>query len=104
MNKDSSIFLAGHKGLVGSSVLDNLKSQGFKKIITIDKKKIDLRDYHKLLKYFKNRNIDYMIMAAARAGGILANSKFQKDFFFENIEIQNNLLKLALKKKIKRTI
>ena len=104
MNKDSSIFLAGHKGLVGSSVLDNLKSQGFKKIITIDKKKIDLRDYNKLLKYFKNRNIDYMIMAAARAGGILANSKFQKDFFFENIEIQNNLLKLALKKKIKRTI
>ena len=104
MKKDSSIFLAGHKGLVGSSVLNNLKSQGFKKIITIDKKKIDLRDYDKLLSYFKNRNIDYMIMAAARAGGILANNKFQKDFFFENIEIQNNLLKLALKKKIKRTI
>jgi GDP-L-fucose synthase len=104
MNKDSSIFLAGHKGLVGSSVLNDLKSQGFKKIITIDKKKVDLRDYDKILNYFKNRNIDYMIMAAARAGGILANSKFQKDFFFENIEIQNNLLKLALKKKIKRTI
>ena len=104
MNKNSLIFLAGHKGLVGSSVLNNLKNQGFKKIITIDKKTIDLRDYNKLSNYFKNRNIDYMIMAAARAGGILANSKFQKDFFFENIEIQNNLLKLALKKKIKRTI
>ena len=104
MNKNSSIFLAGHKGLVGSAVLDKLRKQGFKKIIVIDKKKIDLRDYKKLSKYFKNKNIDYMIMAAARAGGILANSKFQKDFFFENIEIQNNLLKLALQKKIKRTI
>jgi GDP-L-fucose synthase len=104
MNKNSSIFLAGHKGLVGSAVLDKLRKQGFKKIIVIDKKKVDLRDYKKLSKYFKNKNIDYMIMAAARAGGILANSKFQKDFFFENIEIQNNLLKLALQKKIKRTI
>ena len=104
MNKNSSIFLAGHKGLVGSAVLDKLRKQGFKKIIVIDKKKIDLRDYKKLSKYFKNKNIDYMIMAAARVGGILANSKFQKDFFFENIEIQNNLLKLALQKKIKRTI
>ena len=104
MNKNSSIFLAGHKGLVGSEVLNLLKSKGYKKIIVIDKKKIDLRNYEKLSKYFKNKNIDYLVMAAARAGGILANSKFQKDFFLENIEIQNNLLKLALNKKIKRTI
>ena len=68
------------------------------------KKKIDLRDYKKLLKHFEKKKIDYMIMAAARAGGILANSKFQKNFFLENIEIQNSLLKLALEKKIKRTI
>ncbi len=104
MNKNSSIFLAGHKGLVGSAVLRKLKKTGFKKIITLDKKKIDLRDYNKLWKYFKNKKIDYMIMAAARAGGIMANMTYQKDFFFENIEIQNNLLKLAFKKKIRRTI
>ena len=98
MNRNSIIFLAGHNGLVGSAVLRSLKTQGFKKIITINRKSIDLRDYNKLSRYFKNKKIDYMIMAAAKAGGILANSKFQKDFFFENIEIQNNLLKLALKK------
>ena len=50
------------------------------------------------MKYFKNKKIDYMIMAAARAGGIIANSSNQRDFFFDNIEIQNSLLKLAQKK------
>ena len=104
MDKGSSIFLAGHKGLVGSAVHKKLISKGYKKIITLDKKKVDLRNYDNLLKYFKSIKIDYMIMAAARAGGIMANMTFQKDFFFENIEIQNNLLKLAMKKNVKRTI
>ena len=104
MKKNDCIFIAGHKGLVGSSVLSLLKKKGFRKIITIDKKKLDLRDSKKVLKYFKKKKIDYMVMAAARAGGIMANSNNQKDFFLENIEIQNSLLKLSLKKKIKRTI
>ena len=104
MNKNDTIFIAGHKGLVGSSVLKSLKSKGFKKIITIDRKKLDLRDYKKVEIFFKKKRIDYMVMAAAKAGGIIANSTNQKDFFLENIEIQNSLLKFALKKKIKRTI
>ena len=99
MNKNDHIFIAGHKGLVGSSVLKLLKEKGFKNLITIEKKKIDLRDTKKLFKFFENKKIDYMIMSAARAGGIIANSSNQKDFFLENIEIQNSLLKLALKKK-----
>ena len=97
MNKNDHIFIAGHKGLVGSSVLKLLKEKGFKNLITIEKK-IDLRDTKKLFKFFENKKIDYMIMSAARAGGIIANSSNQKDFFLENIEIQNSLLKLALKK------
>ena len=104
MNKKDTIFIAGHKGLVGSSVLSSLKKRGFKKIITVDRKKLDLRDYKKVEIFFKKKKIDYMVMAAAKAGGIIANSRNQKDFFIENIEIQNSLLKLALKKKIKRTI
>ena len=104
MKKNESIFIAGHKGLVGSAVLENLKKTGFKNIITVDRKKLDLRNYNLVDKFFRNKKIDYMIMAAARAGGILANSNFQKDFFFENIEVQNSLLKLVLKKKVKRTI
>tara|TARA_B100001741_G_C16538235_1_gene593040 strand:+ start:181 stop:1128 length:948 start_codon:yes stop_codon:yes gene_type:complete len=104
MNKNDTIFIAGHKGLVGSSVLSLLKKKGFKKIIYIDRKKLDLRDYKKVEIFFKKKKVDYMVMAAAKAGGIIANSSNQKDFFLENIEIQNSLLKLALKKKIKRTI
>ena len=104
MKKTDKIFIAGHNGLVGNSVLVDLKKKGFKNLILVDRKKLDLRNSTKVIKYFKNKKIDYMIMAAARAGGIIANSYNQKDFFLENIEIQNSLLKLALKKKIKRTI
>ena len=104
MKKKSYIFLAGHKGLVGSSLLNLLKRKGYKNIITIDKKKLNLRDYKKVKKFFKNKKVEYLIMAAARAGGIIANSTNQKDFFIENVEIQNSLLQLALDKKVKRTI
>ena len=104
MNKSDNIFIAGHKGLVGNAVYKLLKKQGFKNLITIDRKKIDLRNSVLLDNFFKNKNIDYMVMAAARAGGIIANSSNQKDFFLDNIEIQKSLLKLAQKKKIKRTI
>ena len=104
MKKSDNIFIAGHKGLVGNAVFKLLKYKGYKNLITIDRKKIDLKDSYKLDNFFKNKKIDYMVMAGAKAGGIIANSSNQKDFFLENIEIQNSLLKLALKKKIKRTI
>mgnify|MGYP005991012391 FL=1 len=104
MKKSDNIFIAGHKGLVGNAVYDLLKKKGFKNLITVDRKKIDLRNSALVENFFKNKNIDYMVMAAAKAGGIIANSSNQKDFFLDNIEIQNSLLKLALKKKIKRTI
>ena len=104
MNKSDAIFVAGHKGLVGSAVINKLKKDGFKNLLIVEKKKLDLRNFDKVNRFFKNKKIDYMVMAAARAGGIIANSSNQKDFFLENIEIQNSLLKLALEKKVKRTI
>ena len=104
MKKSDKIFIAGHNGLVGNAVYKLLKKKGFKNLITIDRKKIDLRNSILVENFFKKKKIDYMVMAAARAGGIIANSSNQKDFFLDNIEIQNSLLKLALKKKIKRTI
>ena len=102
MKKSDRIFIAGHNGLVGSSVVKMFKGLGFKNLILVDKKKLDLRNFEKVERFFKNKKIDFMVMSAAKAGGILANSKNQKDFFFENIEIQNCLLKLALKKKNKK--
>ena len=104
LNKNSKIFLAGHRGLVGSSTLLELKKSGFKNIITVDRKKLNLQDYCKVEKYFKKKKIDAIIIAAAKAGGILANNSFQKDFFFQNIEIQNSLLKLAINKRVKKVV
>ena len=94
MKKNSFIFLAGHNGLVGKSVFNLLKNEGFTNIITVDRKKLDLRNFDKVKKFFKKKKIDYMVMAAARAGCIIANSSNQKDFYLENVEIQNSLLKL----------
>jgi len=104
LKKSCSIFLAGHKGLVGSATLKKLKKKGYYNILTVDRKKLDLQNFIKVEKYFKKKKIDVLIMAAARAGGILANNSFQKDFFLQNIEIQNSLLKLALKKNVKKVI
>jgi len=104
INKYDHIFIAGHNGLVGSSVLRKFRQKGFTNLITVNKDKLNLRDTTKVKKFFKNKKVDYMVIAAARAGGIMANLKNQKNFFIENVEIQNSLLQLALEKKIKRTI
>ena len=104
MKKTDRIFIAGHNGLVGNAVVNILKKKGYKNLILVNRKNLDLKNFNKVRNFFKKKRIDYMVMAAAKAGGIVANSRNQKDFFLENIEIQNSLLKLALEKKIKRTI
>jgi GDP-L-fucose synthase len=100
INKTSSIFIAGHNGLVGSSVLKNLKDKGYKKIITITKKELDLKDIKKVEIFFKKKKIQYLINCAALAGGIVANQTYPVEFFNENILIQNTLLNLASKFKL----
>jgi GDP-L-fucose synthase len=104
MNKNSKIFVAGHNGLVGSAVFRNLKKHGYKNLIVISKKKLDLKNTKKVNLFFKKKKIEYMVICAALAGGIVANSKYPVDFFNENILIQNSLLNAALKFKLKRTI
>jgi GDP-L-fucose synthase len=104
MNKNSKIFIAGHNGLVGSAVYRLFKSKGFKNLVTISKKKLDLKNSRKVENFFKKKKIEYLIIAAAKAGGIVANRTYPVDFFNENILIQNSLLNCALKFKIKKTI
>ena len=104
MNKNSKIFIAGHNGLVGSAVFRNLKKHGYKNLIVISKKKLDLKNSKKVDLFFKKKKIEYMVICAALAGGIVANSKYPVNFFNENILIQNSLLNAALKFKLKRTI
>ena len=92
INKNSNIFVTGHKGLVGSAIIRKLNFFGYKKITTIDKKKLDLRNQKKVFEFFKKQKIDGVINAAALVGGILANSKFKADFIYDNIAIQNNII------------
>jgi GDP-L-fucose synthase len=104
VNKDSRIFIAGHNGLVGSAVYRNLIKKGYKKIITIPKKKLDLKNQKKVELFFKKNKIEYLVICAALAGGVVANNTYPVEFFNENILIQNSLLNAALKFRIKRTI
>jgi GDP-L-fucose synthase len=104
MNKYSRIFIAGHNGLVGSAVYRNFLDKGYKNLFIISKKKLDLSDFKKVNIYFKKKKIEYLIICAALAGGILANKRYPVEFFNENIKIQNSLLNAALKFKLKRTI
>ena len=101
---NSKIFLAGHNGLVGSALYRLLKKKNFKNIITASRKKLDLRDFNKVKKFFSNNKIDFVINCAARVGGINANNSFPADFILDNLAIQNNILTNCRRYKIKRTI
>ena len=104
INKNSKIFVAGHKGMVGSTIVRKLKKKGFSKIIIVDKKKLDLLDQDKVFKFLKKKKPDLVIVAAARVGGIQANSNFKQIFIYENLQIQNNLIHGSFLAKVKNLI
>ena len=92
ININSKVFVAGHNGMLGSSILRILKKKGYKKILTIDKKKLDLRNQSAVRKFFKSSKPDAVIIAAAKAGGIKANIKYPANFISDNLQIQTNLI------------
>ena len=92
IKRKSKIFVAGHKGMVGAAILRKLKLKGFTNIITRDKKKLDLLDQSKVFRFLRKEKPEIVIIAAARVGGILANSKLKYKFIYENLQIQNNLI------------
>ncbi len=92
MKKNDTIFLAGHKGLVGSAVLRKLKQLKYSKIITVEKKNLDLLDQKKVFNFIKKNKIKSLIICAARVGGIKANNTYKANFIYENLTIQNNLI------------
>ena len=97
ISKNSKIFVTGHTGLVGNAVVKNLKKLGFKRVITITSKNLDLRDRKKVFEFFRKKKPLYVINAAAKVGGIYANSKFPVQFIYDNLQIQNNIIYACLK-------
>ena len=92
MNKDSKIFVAGHRGLVGSAILKNLKAKGYTNFVLRTHAELDLTDQQAVHDFFAAEKPEYVFLAAAHVGGIVANSRYRADFIYENLMIQNNVI------------
>ena len=104
ITKKKKIFVAGHNGLVGSSIIRRLKFFGYKKIIFKNKKELDLRDQKKVNNFFDKYKPDAVINAAATVGGIYANDRYRAEFIFNNLAIQNNIIDACYKNKVNQLI
>jgi len=104
INKNSKIFLTGDRGLVGSAIYRKLTQSGYKKIITVKKKNLDLRNQKKVDNFLRKTKPDFVIIAAGKVGGILANSTYPADFIYDNLMIATNLINSSYKNKIQNLI
>lgn len=104
MNPDSKIFVAGHKGLVGSAITQNLRQKGYSNILTRTRAELDLLDFDAVLKFFQQEQPEYVFLAAAKVGGISANNTYRADFLYENLRIQNNVIHSAYKAGVKKLL
>jgi len=104
INKNEKIFVAGHKGMVGSSIKRNLEKNGYMSIITVERDKLNLLDFSKVNKWYLSNKPEIVIIAAAKVGGILANSTFPTEFLLDNLKIQNNLIEGAWHNGVKRLL
>ena len=104
MDSNSKIFVAGHNGLVGSAIVRNLESKGFTNIITIDRERLDLRSTLEVNMFFNMERPDYVFLAAAKVGGIGANSEYPAEFIHDNLMIQTNVIDSAYRSGVKKLI
>ncbi len=104
MNKNSKIYVAGHRGLVGSAIVRNLKEKGFNNIICRTHKELDLTNQNEVRKFFEEERPEYVFLAAAKVGGIHANNTYPADFIYENLMIQNNVIKAAHDFEVKKLL
>ncbi|RME58860.1 MAG: GDP-L-fucose synthase [Candidatus Dadabacteria bacterium] len=104
MEKDALIYIAGHKGLVGSAVCRNLKAKGYRNLLTASRAELDLSRQADVEAFFKQNRIDYVIVAAAKVGGILYNSRYQVEFLYENLMIGANVIRAAAENSVKKLL
>jgi GDP-L-fucose synthase len=104
MQKDSKIFVVGHRGMVGSAIARKLHSEGYTNILTATREELDLLDQKAVSDFFAQKKPEFVFLAAAKVGGIEANRTKQADFLYENLQIQNNVIFNAHSNKVKRLI
>jgi len=104
MERNARIYVAGHSGLIGSAVVRKLKSMDYKNIITRTHKEMDLKERNKVAEFFKKEGPEYVFLAAARVGGIYANSTFPAEFIYENLMIQTNVIDLSYRYGVKKLL
>lgn len=102
MNKQDKIYIAGHRGMVGSAILRALKAQGYTNFLLRTSSELDLRNQQAVADFFAQEKPDYVFLAAAKVGGIVANNTFRGDFIYENLMIQNNVIHQAYVNQVKK--
>lgn len=104
MNRSSKIYVAGHRGLVGSAIMRRLKRDGYTNVVTRTRQELDLTNQPAVTNFFEREMPEYVFLAAARVGGMKVNIQFPADFLYENLMIQNNVLSNAAKHNVKRLV
>ena len=102
MEKQAKIYVAGHRGMVGSAILRKLQELGYENIITRTSGELDLRDQQAVKEFFELEKPDYVFLAAAKVGGIMANNTYRADFIYENLAIQNNVIHFSHENEVKK--
>ena len=102
MNKQDKIYIAGHRGMVGSAILRALQAQGYSNFLLRTSGELDLRNQKAVADFFAQEKPDYVFLAAAKVGGIIANNTFRGDFIYENLMIQNNVIHQAYVNQVKK--
>lgn len=104
MNINSKIYVAGHKGLVGSAIYRRLLNDGYNEIITAERTELDLINQENTNKFFASFKPDYVFLAAAKVGGIMANNTYPADFIYDNLMIESNIIKASYKNNVKKLL
>lgn len=102
MEKQAKIYVAGHRGMVGSAIYRKLKELGFENIVVRTSRELDLRDQQAVKEFFETEKPEYVFLAAAKVGGIMANNVYRADFIYENLAIQNNVIHYSHENDVKK--
>jgi len=104
MDRNDKIYIAGHRGMVGSAILRRLKKEGFENFVFRTSDELDLRNQHAVADFFANEKPDYVFLAAAKVGGILANNTYRAEFIYDNLMIQSNVIENSYRQGAKKLL